>query len=42
MGYFNHPKRSNATEVADEMGIAVSTFTEHLSAAQRKILDDLL
>ncbi|MFW5984600.1 MAG: helix-turn-helix domain-containing protein [Halobacteria archaeon] len=42
MGYFNHPKRSNATEVADEMGIAVSTFTEHLSTAQRKLLDDLL
>ncbi len=42
MGYFEHPKGANATDVADEMGIAVSTFTEHLSAAQRKLLDGLL
>lgn len=42
MGYFEHPKDSNATEVADAMGIATSTFTEHLSAAQTKILDDML
>jgi predicted DNA binding protein len=42
MGYFDHPKGANATEVADEMDIAVSTFTEHLSAAQRKLLEDLL
>lgn len=42
MGYFDHPKDANATDIADEMGIAVSTFTEHLSAAQRKLLDDLL
>ena len=42
MGYFDHPKDANATDVADEMGIAVSTFTEHLSAAQKKLLDELL
>lgn len=42
MGYFDHPKGANATEVADAMGIAASTFTEHLSAAQRKVLGALL
>jgi hypothetical protein len=38
MGYFEHPKQSNAGEVADALGITTSTFTEHLSAAQRKLL----
>jgi predicted DNA binding protein len=42
MGYFQRPKGANATEVADRLGIAQSTFTEHLVAAQRKILADLL
>ena len=42
LGYFEHPKGSNATEVAEELGIATSTFTEHLSAAQRKLLDSIL
>jgi hypothetical protein len=42
MGYFERPKRANATEIAEELGIAQSTFTEHLMAAQRKLLDDAL
>jgi len=42
MGYFERPKRANATEVADDLGIAQSTFTEHLMAAQRKLLEDVL
>ncbi len=42
MGYFDHPKGANAGDVADEMGIATSTFTEHLSAAQRKLMDAVL
>ena len=42
MGYFNHPKQANAGEVAEELGITTSTFTEHLSAAQSKILEELL
>jgi DNA-binding CsgD family transcriptional regulator len=42
MGYFERPKQANATEIADELGIAQSTFTEHLMAAQRKLLDDAL
>ena len=42
MGYFDHPKGANAGEVAAELGITTATFTEHLSAAQRKLLDSVL
>lgn len=41
-GYFERPKRANATELAAELGISQSTFTEHLVAAQRKLLGDVL
>lgn len=42
MGYFEHPKDANAGEVAAELGITTSTFTEHLAAAQRKLLASIL
>ncbi|MDS0300667.1 helix-turn-helix domain-containing protein [Halogeometricum sp. S1BR25-6] len=42
MGYFERPKGANATEIAAELGISQSTFTEHLVTAQRKILEDVL
>jgi hypothetical protein len=42
MGYFDYPRRSNASEVAAELDIAPSTFTEHLTAAQSKLLDAVL
>lgn len=42
LGYFDHPKGANAGQVADELGITTATFTEHLSAAQRKLLDSIL
>lgn len=42
MGYFENPRRANATEVADELDITPSTLREHLSAAQTKLLGDLL
>lgn len=42
MGYFDYPRESNASEVASRMGIDRSTFVEHLSHAQRKLLGDLL
>jgi len=42
MGYFERPKEANATEIAEQLGIAQSTFTEHLMTAQRKLLDDAL
>lgn len=41
MGYFDHPKRANATEVAAELDISTSTFAEHLAAAQSKLMDAL-
>lgn len=41
LGYFDFPKRANAGDVAEDLGIARSTFTEHLSAAQRKVFGSL-
>ncbi|MFB6157958.1 MAG: helix-turn-helix domain-containing protein [Haloferacaceae archaeon] len=41
-GYFEYPGGANATEVAAELDIGLSTFAEHLAAAQSKLLDDLL
>ncbi len=41
-GYFDRPRRSNATEIAAELDINPSTFREHLTAAESKILKDLL
>jgi len=42
MGYFEYPKRANAGEVAAALGIARATFTEHLAAAQSKLLQSVL
>ncbi|MFB6139808.1 MAG: helix-turn-helix domain-containing protein [Halosimplex sp.] len=42
MGYFETPKRANAGDVADELGIALSTACEHLAAAQRTLLSMVL
>lgn len=42
LGYFSYPKGANATDVAEELGIARSTFTEHLAAAQTKLMDAVL
>ena len=42
MGYFERPRTANATEVAAELDISISTFTEHLAAAQHKIFEDVL
>lgn len=41
MGYFDYPRDANASEVAEQLGIRPSTFTEHLNAAQSKLLDEL-
>jgi len=41
-GYFDRPRQSNATEIAAELDINPSTFREHLSAAESKILEDIL
>ncbi|PCR91189.1 helix-turn-helix domain-containing protein [Natrinema ejinorense] len=42
MGYFDYPKGANATDVAEELDVARSTFTEHLAAAQTKLMDAIL
>lgn len=42
MGYFSYPRDSNATAVAEELDIAVSTFGEHLATAQAKLLDGIV
>jgi predicted DNA binding protein len=42
MGYFEYPREANASEVAEAMNIGPSTLIEHLTAAQSKVLDDLL
>ncbi|RKD88049.1 helix-turn-helix domain-containing protein [Halopiger aswanensis] len=42
MGYFEYPKGANATDVAEELGVARSTFTEHLAAAQTKLMDEII
>jgi hypothetical protein len=41
-GYFEHPRESNATELAEALDVCPSTLVEHLSIAQGKILDELL
>lgn len=42
MGYFEYPNGANATDVAEELGVARSTFTEHLAAAQTKLMNAIL
>lgn len=42
MGYFERPRQANATDVATELGIDQSTFSQHLAAAESKLLEDIL
>lgn len=42
LGYFEYPRAATATEVADAIGIARSTFDEHVAAAQTNLLDAVL
>jgi DNA-binding transcriptional ArsR family regulator len=41
-GYFDRPRGANATELADALGIDPSTFSEHLRAAQSKLVGEVL
>jgi predicted DNA binding protein len=41
-GYFDHPKGANAGEMAAALDIDRSTFSEHIAAAQRKLLATVL
>jgi PAS domain S-box-containing protein len=40
-GYFDWPRSADANAVAGEIGIAQSTFSQHLRAAERKLLAEL-
>lgn len=41
-GYFNWPRTSNATEMAERLGVSSATFTQHLRTAERKVFDAIL
>lgn len=38
-GYFDRPRGSSASEIADSLGVAHSTFLQHLRTAQRKVFE---
>jgi len=38
MGYYDWPRRHTGSEVADRLEISSATFSEHISAAERKLL----
>ncbi|MFB6168167.1 MAG: helix-turn-helix domain-containing protein [Haloferacaceae archaeon] len=40
-GYFDFPRRTDARTVAAEIGIAQSTFSQHLRVAEQKLLEEL-
>lgn len=40
MGYYEYPRGANASEVAEALDICPSTLSEHLAAAQTKLLDE--
>jgi len=40
-GYFERPRATTGAEVADRLDISASTFSQHLRAAQRKLLTAL-
>ncbi|WP_280588166.1 helix-turn-helix domain-containing protein [Halorubrum sp. Boch-26] len=42
LGYFEYPREADAEAVAAAVGIARSTFAEHLAAAQRQVFDELV
>ncbi|AUX10400.1 bacterio-opsin activator HTH domain-containing protein [Halalkaliarchaeum desulfuricum] len=42
LGYFEYPRETNAEGVAEEIGIARSTFAEHLAAAQSTLVENVL
>lgn len=40
-GYYARPRESTGEELADELGISVATFSQHLRVAERTLLDVL-
>lgn len=41
-GYFDYPRRSGSSKVASKLGISVSTLSEVMRAAQRRIFSEYL
>ncbi len=41
-GYFEYPKRTGSSKLANKLGISVSTLSEIMRAAQRRILAEYL
>ncbi|MFB6195141.1 MAG: helix-turn-helix domain-containing protein, partial [Haloplanus sp.] len=41
-GYFERPREHDTTEVAEKLGVSRQTLTQHLRAAERKVLGDVL
>ncbi|WP_417750439.1 helix-turn-helix domain-containing protein [Salinibaculum salinum] len=40
-GYFESPRRSTATEVADALSLTQTTVSQHLRNAQRKLFEGM-
>ncbi|WP_174811915.1 helix-turn-helix domain-containing protein [Salinadaptatus halalkaliphilus] len=40
-GYFERPREHNTTEIASKLGVSRATFTQHLRAAERKLLTQM-
>lgn len=41
-GYYSHPRKVDMRTLAKIMGVSLSTFQEHLSKAESKLIPDLL
>jgi predicted DNA binding protein len=41
-GYYDFPRKSELKDLAQEAGISLSTFREHLRKAEKKIMPDLI
>lgn len=41
-GYFERPRETTGADLATQLDISAATVSQHLRAAQRKVLDELL
>ena len=41
-GYYDIPRKINTTELASKIGVAPSTFQEHLRKAEKKLMSHVL
>jgi predicted DNA binding protein len=40
-GYFGYPRGNSAEEIATELGISNPTFSQHIRAAESKIMEQI-